>query len=56
MDLSWESADESSRGQMLEWFGLRFDPVKEWTIEIDPDVSEQQAHVAAFLARSRTRS
>ena len=51
------TTDEIDYREMLEWFGLRFDPAKEWTLEIDPDAtSEQQTHFAAFMARSRTRS
>jgi hypothetical protein len=41
---------------MLEWFGLRFDPVKEWTLEVRPDATAaQQAHFAAFMAHSKGR-
>ena len=51
------TTDEIDYSEMLDWFGLRFDPAKEWTLEVRPDAtSEQRGHFAALMARSRTRS
>ena len=51
------TTDEIDYSEMLDWFGLRFDPAKEWTLEVRPDAtSEQQAHFAAFMARSNATS
>jgi predicted metalloprotease with PDZ domain len=50
------TTQEIDYAEMLDWFGLRFDPAREWTLEIRPDASaSQQAHLAAFLAPSNAR-
>jgi hypothetical protein len=47
---------EIDYSEMLDWFGLRFDPAKEWTLEVRPDATAaQQAHFAAFMAHSNAR-
>ena len=52
------TTDELSYSEMLDWFGLRFaasdDPKKQWTLEVKPDATaEQAAHLKALLAPSR---
>lgn len=50
------TTDEIDYSEMLDWFGLRFDPAKEWTLEVRPDATAaQQAHFAAFMAHSKAR-
>jgi hypothetical protein len=46
--------DEIDYTEMLDWFGLRFDPEKPWTLERLPDATaDQKTHFAAFLAHSK---
>ena len=50
------TTEEIDYHEMLDWFGLRFDPAREWTLEVRPDATaEQQAHFAAFLSHSKAR-
>ena len=50
------TTEEVDYHEMLDWFGLRFDPAKEWTLEVRPDATAaQQAHFAAFLSHSQAR-
>jgi hypothetical protein len=50
------TTEEFDYSEMLDWFGLRIDPAKEWTLEMRPDASAaQQARFAAFMAHSKAR-
>jgi len=52
------TTEEVDYSEMLDWFGLRFapndDPKKQWTLEIRPDATaEQAAHFKTLLAPSQ---
>ena len=53
------TTDEVDYTEMLDWFGLQFmtgDPAKAWTLQVKPDATAaQKAHLAAFLAHSKTK-
>lgn len=50
------TTEEIDYSEMLDWFGLRFDPAKAWTLEVRPDATAaQQAHFAEFLSHSKAR-
>lgn len=48
------TTDEVDYSEMLDWFGLRFDPASQWQLEVRPEAtSAQKAHLAALLAHSK---